>query len=191
MAIRKVKTRVEQLASRRDCVRVKLFKNSWYTYRGDLELELKRVYSMVLDDTTGIITDARTLTDERDTGALEILQESEIDRLQAIVSMQREYIDRSGDPAEFDVHMATQAGKGRISLQSYLNEIDRVNAIRSGKTAEREARTSMNSECKNPGLAAIIRNKYTMPDGSISAGKTELYDSLHEGYNETESYHSA
>lgn len=191
MAIRKVKTRIEQIATRKAGVRVKLFKNSWFTWRGDLEVEVGRVYSMVVNDTTGIITEIRELSSERDIEALEILQEREIDRLQAVVDVQRDYIVQEGNLAEFDVHMATQAGKGRISLDSFLNEIDRVNSIMSGKQGEREVRAGMNSECKNPGLAVIIRNKHTMPDGSISAGKTELYDSLHEGYRDSESYHQA
>lgn len=190
MAIRKVKARVEQVSRRG---RVRLFKNSWFDTPGLLgfDLEAGRVYSMVLDDTTGTITEIREMSHERDLDSIEMLQESEIERLRALLTVQRAFILQNTDLDEYDVYLAVQAGKGRIQLQSYLSDIDFVRLAQEKRTAEREARASMNSECKNPSLAAIIRKNHLMPDGSISAGKTEQYDALHEGYREVESYHGA
>lgn len=121
MALRKVKTSVREISR---TGRIKLFKNSWFTVATGLQpVSPGKVYNFVIDDIKMLISDVRDPMDtELTRDYISGLQDSEIDRLNALCALNTEFI--TSLPAHLQASYSRLIAQNEIDLHSSINEIE-------------------------------------------------------------------
>jgi len=147
--------------------RVRLYGNAWYTPTLDCSiadgckpLKAGTRYSITIDPELRSIHAIKVLDAGTNDSRLISLLYSEIDRLNGLTSVQRAFIQAETDPVEFEVHLSEQAAKGKINLDSFDNEIARIEHNQAAGVVSDEVKPeSWISYTDNPGLVTVLWNR--------------------------------
>lgn len=190
MAIQTIKSKVMNI-SKTGRIMTVLSNPRYFTNKTINKVEIGRTYQFTVDDLRGLIIKIVPIALTEKSIPDDFLN-AEIDRLNAIITVYREYIQSTGDITEFDLHLATCAGNDRIPADSYLYEMGRIGQYMEAQEARIDCENGCDdkgwiSYTSNPMLAARLWNRLGSEDTIKSTGKSirtriaELCETVPEG----------